>query len=138
MKLAFFPFATLLAVACSAQSGDPAATGSQALSVGHYYTCAPSGACGTDAGTGEAACATIDGCTWSINDCVPTTPCATGDLDTAEECTSNPVCKATEHLILPRSRRQRDYAASCSRKNLLNSNSIGLTYSFEECLRTVL
>jgi hypothetical protein len=100
------------AVACSAQSGDPAETSSQAIHVDTYYTCAPTGACAVtvalvDAGdgwTGESACATVSGCTWTVTAddayCAQTTPCASGDLATAEECTVNPVCKATSHVVV--------------------------------------
>ncbi len=103
-----------LAVACGAQSSDPTGTSSQAFTVGHYYTCASTGACGAislDAGAMyggttasiAAACAAVSGCTWigaPTYDCAQTTPCATGDLKTAEECTVNPVCEATEHTVI--------------------------------------
>jgi hypothetical protein len=110
MSVAFFPVVrsaiagfgfAFLAAACSAQSGDPSGTSSQALHVDHYYTCASTGACDEDAG----ACTTVSGCTLlptadaGVFICTQTTPCATGDLDTAQECTVNPVCQATEHIV---------------------------------------
>jgi len=115
MKLASFPIVrsiiasvgfACLAVACIAQSGDPTATSSQDLSVGHYYTCASTNACDDLDEGGGTECTAVSGCGWTLNadagnwSCLQTTPCATGDLDTAEACTVNPFCKATEHFVV--------------------------------------
>jgi hypothetical protein len=112
MKLASFPVVrsvvasfgfACLAVACIAQSGDDIGTSSQALSVGYYYTCASTGACAAASSSGEEACPA--GCTWVTEDggpgiCFQSAPCATGALDSAEDCTVNPACKATEHRVI--------------------------------------
>jgi len=111
MKIASFPVVrsvvagfgfAFLAVACSAPSGDPSGTSSQAFTVAHYYTCASTGACDDDA----SACTTVSGCTLRFNAdagfpyCAQIVPCAAGDLATAEECTVNPLCEATEHFVV--------------------------------------
>ena len=71
MKLASFPVVrsaiasvgfACLAVACVAQSGDPTATSSQDLSVGHDYTCASTNACYDLDEGGGTECTAVSGC----------------------------------------------------------------------------
>lgn len=57
------------------------------------------GACPTSPDTTEPSCNAGGAlCLWNSS-CTQTAPCASGNLNTAEECTDNPVCQATERWI---------------------------------------